>query len=224
MPTQAISAFGVELRLGDGVAHAPLALSAATNATPIVITTTAPHGVTDVSYGTVAGVVGNTAANGSWVVERTSATQLKLRGSVGNGGYVSGGTLTINSSYTAVAEITDIADLGATAQLVNVTAHDAASAWGSQIPTFLSTGNMRVTINHVPGDPTHDETTGIWNLFVNRTRRPIMIVLPGTPAAARTVWCMTASVTGWNENMPVNAALTAQIGIEGAGDLVLAVT
>ena len=223
MPTAAIAAFGVQLRLGDGVPLAPLVVSGATNATPIIVTTTVAHGVVDVSYAVVAGVTGNTAANGSWVVERTGANTLKLRGSVGSGAYIGGpGSVTINSTYATVAEVTDIADLGATAQLVNVTAHDAPTRWGSQIPTFLSTGNMRVSLNHVPNHATHDELTGLWQQFETRTRRPIMIVLPNGTGATRTVWYMTAATTGWNESMPVNGALTAVVNLEGMGDLVLA--
>lgn len=224
MPTLAIAAFGVQLRLGDGVAPAPLTVTGGTAATPIVLTTSAPHGVVDVTFGVVAGVQGLTGANGSWVLERTGASTLKLRGSVGGGAWTSGGTITMDSTYTVVAEVTDVADLGATAQLVNVTAHDAASNWGAQIPTFLDTGNMRVRLNHVPTHGTHDGSTGLWYLLKERLRRPIMLVLPdSTTGSLKTVWHMTAYTTNWRETMPVNAALTAQVDLTGAGDLALGV-
>jgi Lambda phage tail tube protein, TTP len=224
VPTLAISAFGIQLRLGDGTPLAPLTLTAASNTTPIVVTTSAPHGVVDLTVGTITGVGGNLAANGIFILERTGANTLKLRRSIGTGAYTSGGSLVINSTYATVAEVTNIEDLGATAQLVDVTAHDAASAWGSKIPTFLSTGNMRVSLNHVPAHPTHNHTTGLWELFETRARRPILIVLPNGTGAARAVWYMTAATTGWSEGLPVNGALTAQVNLEGMGDLVFAVT
>jgi len=50
----------------------------------------------------ITGVVGNTAANGTWVVEVQTATTIALNGSTGNGAYVSGGTLAGTGSGTAV--------------------------------------------------------------------------------------------------------------------------
>jgi hypothetical protein len=42
---------------------------------------------------TIASVGGNTAANGDWVITKTSATKFTLDGSEGNGAYTSGGTV-----------------------------------------------------------------------------------------------------------------------------------
>jgi hypothetical protein len=65
----------------------------ATNATPIVIETTAPHGLDGVNQPvTIASVGGNTAANGTWEVSVTDSTHFELNGSVGNGAYTTGGT------------------------------------------------------------------------------------------------------------------------------------
>lgn len=68
-------------------------ISNATNATPIVITTTAEHGLTTGDQVLVGGVLGNTAANGLWLVTVTSTTAFSLDTSVGNGAYTSGGTV-----------------------------------------------------------------------------------------------------------------------------------
>jgi hypothetical protein len=66
-------------------------VTGATNASPIVITSSA-HGLTTGSYLTLASVAGNTAANGSFVITRVNANQYSLDGSTGNGSYTSGGT------------------------------------------------------------------------------------------------------------------------------------
>ena len=64
----------------------------ATNASPIVITTSASHGY-PTGYGvTVASVGGNTAANGDWTITNLTSTTFSLDGSTGNGSYTSGGT------------------------------------------------------------------------------------------------------------------------------------
>ena len=224
MPTQAISSYGVIMRMGDGVPLAPLAIAGATNATPIVVDFGMPHGVVDVSFGTVAGVLGNLAANGAWVVERVNATALKLRGSVGNGAYAGGGTLTLDSTYAPIAEITDLGDLGGSATLVDVTSHDS-DLWGSQIPTFLAGDAMRLMLNHVPADPTHGAGSGLMYVLNNRVQRPFLVLLPdGATGALKTVWHVISYVTGWRSQMPVNGALTAEATLTPAGPLTLART
>lgn len=69
-------------------------VSGATNATPIVITTSSAHGFSNGDLVGVAGIGGNTAANGYiWEISSASGSTLTLNGSVGNGAYTSGGTL-----------------------------------------------------------------------------------------------------------------------------------
>lgn len=71
-----------------------VAITGATNASPIVLTV--PQGilVADRSSVLVSGVGGTTAANGGWYAcTRVDKTHVSLDGSVGNGAYTSGGTL-----------------------------------------------------------------------------------------------------------------------------------
>jgi len=69
----------------------PLAVSGATNATPIEVTTTADHNLMTGDYVFLDGVLGNTAANGYFQVTVTGAATFTLNTSVGNGAYTSGG-------------------------------------------------------------------------------------------------------------------------------------
>lgn len=66
------------------------AITAASNASPIVVTATNTFSNDDVV--TITGVTGNTAANGTWRITGVSGTAFTLDGSVGNGAYVSGGS------------------------------------------------------------------------------------------------------------------------------------
>jgi hypothetical protein len=63
----------------------------ASNETPIAITATG-HNLDTGLLVTVADVVGNTAANGTWVVTDVDEDTFTLNGSVGGGDYDSGGT------------------------------------------------------------------------------------------------------------------------------------
>lgn len=68
-------------------------ITAASNATPIAITSAA-HGLVTGDIACVTGVTGNTWANGPWAVTYISANTFSLQQSVGVAPYVSGGTFT----------------------------------------------------------------------------------------------------------------------------------
>lgn len=75
----------------------------ATNASPIVIETSAAHLYATGDRVVITGVTGNTAANSAattpWVIIVVDATHFSLTGSVGSGAYVAGGTCS-NRSLT----------------------------------------------------------------------------------------------------------------------------
>jgi hypothetical protein len=63
-------------------------VDAATNAAPIVLTVASGHGIVANDNVYVSGVVGNTAANGTFLVTSVTSTTITLTGSAGNGAYV----------------------------------------------------------------------------------------------------------------------------------------
>lgn len=65
----------------------PLTITAATNASPIACTTASPHNFTTAQTVNIVGALGNTAANGQWLVTVTGSTTFTLTGSTGNGTY-----------------------------------------------------------------------------------------------------------------------------------------
>lgn len=73
-----------------GACPATVAITGATNATPIKITA-AGHGFKTGQKTAIAGVAGNTAANGVWLVTLVDKDNFTLNGSVGSGAYTSGG-------------------------------------------------------------------------------------------------------------------------------------
>ena len=82
---------GVPGNVSDSLAAA---VSGATNASPIVIQTSAAHLFGNGDTVVVASVGGNTAANGTWIITVVDSTHFSLNGSTGNGAYTSGGTAT----------------------------------------------------------------------------------------------------------------------------------
>jgi len=77
--------------VGNYAVAGSTAITAASNASPIQITSTS-HGYTTGNVAVIASVGGNTAANGVWAVTVIDANNFTLNGSTGNGAYTSGGT------------------------------------------------------------------------------------------------------------------------------------
>jgi len=74
------------------------AITGATNATPIVITSVG-HNLNTGTFVTISGVGGNTAANGNWQITVIDPNTFSLNTSVGNGAYTSGGTWHVAGLY-----------------------------------------------------------------------------------------------------------------------------
>lgn len=68
-----------------------LDVTAATNASPIVVTTDGAHGMATGDKVYIYDVVGNPATNGFWTITSTGSTTFSLDGSTGNGTYSKGG-------------------------------------------------------------------------------------------------------------------------------------
>jgi hypothetical protein len=80
-------------------------ITAASNASPIAVTSTA-HGLTTGTAITISGVLGNTNANGSWIVTVVDPNTFTLNGSTGNGAYSGGGSWSVTGLYTAAIAAT----------------------------------------------------------------------------------------------------------------------
>jgi phage-related protein len=85
---------GIAAYVSGGIIFLPsvLIVSNATFASPIVVTTSTPHGLTSGNIVTLNGVIGNLNANGTWVITVINTTSFSL-GSTGNGAYVAGGAV-----------------------------------------------------------------------------------------------------------------------------------
>lgn len=86
------------------------AITAATNASPIVVTSTS-HGFSNGDIVVIRGILGNTAANGTWLVAGVTTNTFNLTtvkdglNSTGNGAYTSGGcaiNLTLTDTYDKI--------------------------------------------------------------------------------------------------------------------------
>jgi type II secretory pathway pseudopilin PulG len=75
-------------------------VSAASNTSPIIVTTASPHTSSTGDLVWVYGVQGNTSANGEFIVTVIDSTHLVLNSSSGNGNYTGGGAVTITYPWS----------------------------------------------------------------------------------------------------------------------------
>lgn len=149
------------------------AVSAATNAGPIQVTV-ATHGLSNGAVVVIAGALGNTAANGAWVVAVVDVNNFTLAGSVGNGGYTGGG-------------VAYVPTLGAFAADVFGTASNAASG---NLVTQPVTSLIGVTVANV-GAWLGQNTEG--NLaLADRARLKLQAISSGGPEGAYLFFALTA--------------------------------
>jgi hypothetical protein len=81
--------------LGQAITPGCVALdvTAATFATPIVITSAAPHGLLTGNIATIQGVLGNVTANGTWSITKITGSTFSLDNSAGVATYTGGGQI-----------------------------------------------------------------------------------------------------------------------------------
>lgn len=113
-------------------------ISSATNASPIVVTSTA-HGLTTGTRATITGALGNTAANGTFTVTSVSTDTFSLDGSTGSGAYTSGGAWNVSGLYTFTLPVAsaDGYEVGQTYSLLSESAI-SSTPWAN-LDTFTVT-------------------------------------------------------------------------------------
>lgn len=123
------------------------ALTNATNSSPIIITISQPHNIhanTAPATLTVSGVLGNTAANGTWNYSIVTPSQISLTGSTGNGTYTTiGGAGSVGNSTGDVISTTDFYDE------LNIARNYAGSPYNKYTTLFNYT-------KYTLGQPTND--------------------------------------------------------------------
>jgi hypothetical protein len=134
------------------------AITGTTGAGVLIQVTIVGHGYLTGDTTTISGVVGNTAANGTWTITYVDANTFSLNGSVGNGAYVSGGT-----SSNRTATIRSVSNL---AQSVASYNNDVYVNLGGAAPSLATMRIYRASTN----------VTRPSNLTANATAAPFFLM------------------------------------------------
>ena len=114
---------------------------------------------------------------------------------------------------TLIPELTNLSDVGGAVTIVDVTAHDGASGYGSKIPTFIDGGVVRATFNYVPANAQH---IALRTALENRASTLFKVIwpTPGAPTVSFNAFVTRYRVPG----APVGGALVleAELTVDGA--------
>lgn len=142
----------------------PVTITNATNATPIVITAPS-HGFSTGFRVSIAGIVGNTAANNlTWTVTVTDANTFSLNGSTGNGAYTSGGTAVHRSVWVSGVVGEQVQELLAT-DLVPILS--GGTGTGSTLVGLVRGNASAMTAAEISGDATTSGSNALTLATVN---------------------------------------------------------
>lgn len=177
---------------------------AATNASPIVVETSAAHGLANQDTVKIAGCTGNTAANGFFVVTVVDGTHLSLGSSAGNGAWVSGGTVNLCTVCAFSADISGSVGTSARGQitqtvttLTGVTCYNALAFYGATVESNMS--------------------------LVARCRLKLQSLSPGGPAAAAQYFALTSNTLAAPATLSVPINRTKKVTSPSTGVVTLTV-
>ena len=142
-------------------------------------------------------------------------TLLKIGDSTG--GTTAGWDSDPSNGFTAIAEIKDTEGPGMTRDDIETTHHNSPGGRRQYIPDLLDLGEVSFDVNWLPGDGTHDSSTGLLaDLKDGIENRDFVIVLSDT---SNTPIYFTGYVKGWEPSAPVaGGVLSASVTIKVNGD------
>lgn len=165
----------VSIATGPAWRQPGVAITGATNASPIAITTALPHNLLTGDLTVVSGVEGNNAANGRWIITVVDPTHFTLDGSTGDGVYIANtGLCASRGNGAGTSALSRIAGV-----YVNTVAIDGHT-FGLTFPipagqaTYLGSiytdQNAAVTCRVAAGN---NRIWGVWNAY---NRQPIRLI------------------------------------------------
>ena len=173
-------------------------VTGATDEEIIVITTASPHGYQNGQQVSVKGVLGNTAANGTFDIAVLSATKFYLLGASGNGAWTGGGTVTGLLSGNPITGVSVVTGASDAAPIEITTAEPHGYQEGQQVSIAGVLGN-----------------TAANGTFTIAVTGPATFTLNGS--AGNGTWTSGGTVTGLFPTAEQNA-ITASLGLS-AGDI-----
>lgn len=116
-------------------------------------------------------------------------------------------------TFADIGEITEGPDDGDSVDQIEVTNHQSPGRRKEYIGALIDGGEITLTVNYIPDDPTHDRSTGLQGLL--GLTRNFRLEEPGNTNGEE--WpCIIMNVS---RSRPVQGAMTMQVTLKKAGDV-----
>jgi predicted secreted protein len=118
-------------------------------------------------------------------------------------------------TFTTIAEVTTLSMPKLSHETIEVTNHSSTEGWREFIPGLKDGGEFTATINYLPTDNTHNNTSGLlYHLSATNSRSNYQIVMANALAS---VWAFAALVTAFEADPPLDAQMSATVTFKVTG-------
>jgi len=128
---------------------------------------------------------------------------------------------TPSEEFTKIGQVKDISGPNMSRDTIDVTNHDSPNGYKEFLASLRDGGEITFAVEYDPGDPTHDQDTGLLYLFGKNTRTNFELIFPVASDTDFWGYTFTGLVTGFAPSAPVDGSLTADITIKVAGAVTL---
>lgn len=125
---------------------------------------------------------------------------------------------TPTEAFTAVAEIGDVEGPDMSKEAIDMTHHASAGKTREFASGLRDSGTLAFPINLLPGNATHDETTGLVAKYEGDVLTNWKIAMADTDV---TVYSFAGVLTGYSPKNPVDGKLSADIEIKISGPVTI---
>lgn len=117
-------------------------------------------------------------------------------------------------TFTTIAEITSVTPPALSKDSVEVTNMDSPQRFREFIPGLKDGGEVTVEVNWLPGDPTHDASSGYVAQFMDDDNHNFQIDIASQP---RVTWAFRGHISSISPEAPLDDKLSNTIVIKVSG-------
>lgn len=119
------------------------------------------------------------------------------------------GSGTSPETFATIGQVRSVSGPTTKAEVVDITTHSTAGFWREKIAVLIDPGDISFPINFDAEDASHAWATGLWNLFINLTKRNFQVIFPNAAGKLE----FEAYVTNHSFSCPVDNVLSADISL-----------
>lgn len=119
-----------------------------------------------------------------------------------------------SGNFMNIAELRTVSGPNMSAEVTDVTVHNCDSPFRQFISTLIDPGELSFEINWIPTETTHDASSGLVAMMVNRDRRNFRILWPDDAATA---WTFPGVVTNFAPTASPADPLMASVTVKVTG-------